>query len=205
MSSTASKIKKAVLVRPLYDEAYKQAFKSHWITGAIIFLILLGIATMLIFEAFTAGIGMMIIAIGLLIVRVAEPALSDEGKRIKNHLKGLREWLKAPSPEKLNELMEHDPNYLFSMFPYAIAYGLDDSWQKSMDDMHIDPPVWYDTSGIHMTTGGYTMGRMISDFQPKEIGQVFNSMPPPPKSSSGGGGFSGSGRGGMGGGSVSSW
>lgn len=207
MPKTASRIKKAVLKRPLYDEAYKRTFHNHWVTAGILFLIMFGIATMLIFEAFVAGIGMFLIAIVLLIIRVSEPALSTKGKEIKNHLKGLKKWLKDPAPDKLNNLMKEDPNYIFQMFPYAIAFGLDRSWQQSMDDMHIEPPTWYDTSSIHMSTGGgYTMGRMISDFQPKEIGQVFNSTPPPANNgSSGGGGFSGSAGGGMGGGSVSSW
>ena len=209
MSSTSGKIKDAVLKRPLYDPSYKNTFHSGKIVAALIFLILSGILSMVLFQAFIAGAGLILIGIVLFIIRVSEPALSSQGNQIKNELKGLYNWLKDPAPEKLNAIMKEDPNYLFSMFPYAIAFGLDKTWQKSMDHMQIRPPIWYDTSGLNMSTQGYTMARLANDFQPKEIAQVFTSSPAPKGGSGGGdfsgGGFSGSAGGGMGGGSVSSW
>ena len=209
MSSTSGKIKEAVIKRPLYDPEYKRTFHSNKIVAALFILILMGILSMMLFEAFLAGAGFILLGIILFIIRASEPALSSQGKQIKNELRGLYNWLKNPETEKLDALVKKDPNYLFSVFPYAIAFGLDKTWQKSMDHMHIDPPIWYDTSGLNMSTRGYTMARLASDFQPKEIAQVFTSSPAPKGGSGGGnfsgGGFSGSAGGGMGGGSVSSW
>ncbi|MEL6123144.1 MAG: DUF2207 domain-containing protein, partial [Bacteroidota bacterium] len=208
MTSTSYKVYREVLSRPLYDESYRSVFHSWRTILAGLFCTMAG-ALLCAFGVILAGIGMILIGLILFILRAMEPRLSTHGQEMKHHLQGLRMWLADPDPEELTILLKKDPNYLYRMFPFAVAFGLDQSWQKRLGEFEtLEPPIWLDTSAMALPTNAFTMGHLASAFQPRVISKVFTSTPPSSGGSGGsfsGGGFSGSAGGGMGGGSVGSW
>ena len=48
---------------------------------------------------------------------------------------GLRHFLKKLNGEKLERLLENNPDYFFDMLPYAIALGVDGKFAKAFGKM----------------------------------------------------------------------
>ena len=61
---------------------------------------------------------------------------SDLGKYDAGQILGLRHHLKTLKPEKLEQLLENNPEYFFDMLPYAIALGVDTRFAKAFGAMH---------------------------------------------------------------------
>lgn len=206
MHRVSIQLKREVKDMQLYD-----AGSQWWHMGILIALgvisILSGIFLMIAFQAFVAGIGMILLGIGAIVFHFQSPKLSDKGQQYHDHLRGLYRWLKDPDSQEMSALLQKDPRYLQDIFPYVLAFGLDQSWQRRWDDYDIPAPHWYGTGGM-FGMGPVRYGQFTKDFQPHKIEQVFYTpAPPAPSSSSGGGGFSGGGMagGGFGGGGTSSW
>lgn len=53
---------------------------------------------------------------------------TEEGLLVRNEIFGLRKYLKAIPAEDLRRILEDNPEYYFSMAPYAIALGVDRSF-----------------------------------------------------------------------------
>ena len=128
--------------------------------------------------------------------------------------------------DKINELIEEDPEYFYHIIPYAYVFGLTNRWINKFEDIDIVQPEWIKTSASDSSDSfdAYMMGRMMSDcsasvshniqlHQPS--GPVTGLGDSPGSSSSGssshdswsGGGFSGGGYsgGGGGGGGGGAW
>jgi len=205
MYTVSSKVKKEVQDLELYDANSLWWHKGFLILIGIL-LILSGILMMAIVESIVPGIGLLLIGMTSLVLHFIAPRLSQKGKEYHNHLSGLYNWLKDPDPQEMADLLDKDPNYLQHIFPYVLAFGLDESWEKRWDTFEMAPPIWYST--YHRGAHNVNYGQFTKQFQAHKIEQVFYTPKPPAPSNGGGGGFSrsgGMGGGGFGGGSTSSW
>ncbi len=205
MGRAASGIMKEVKAQELYDATSLKRFHSGWMIAAFILALGAGIASMIIFLNFFMGIAFIILGVFCLVVHFLQPKLSDRGYEVHNHLRGLYAHLKNPNPEKLNELLSEDPNYLNRLFPYALAFGLDKQWEDFFRDWEMSPPMWYIYDGYGHGHHHHSFGQFTKDFGAHRIEKVFYSAPA--SSNSSGGGFSGGGSvgGGFGGGGGGSW
>lgn len=50
---------------------------------------------------------------------------TEAGLQARNEILGLRKYLKSLTPEEVRRIMEHNPDYYFTMVPYAMALGVD--------------------------------------------------------------------------------
>ena len=126
--------------------------KGKWVAYILIGLLLFGVSagTMLAGTAdgqtFFSGTIYLVVLCGMLIVSVligrlvvpTEYKLDKLGK-----LLGLKEFIKTAEIEKLNMLIEEDPEYFFNVLPYAMVFGLSDHWSKQFKALKIKPPSWY--------------------------------------------------------------
>lgn len=170
-----------------------------------------GISSLFFWQSIAICVTSVIIGIVLFIIYFTEPKHSQTGIRIKNHLLGLKQFLKNHDGSDYPDLMSKDPKYFDKIFPYAVALGIDTNFLKWFGD-HVDySPHWY---GYHNNLGvniamGSSMRSFSKNFDVKEITSVFSSVQTPAGSGSGSsGGFSGGGGsvgGGFGGGGGSSW
>ncbi|MBP5773614.1 MAG: DUF2207 domain-containing protein [Eubacterium sp.] len=126
--------------------------KGKWIAYIIIGLLLFGVAAGSMFIGTSDGQTFfnwplyLVILCGMLIVSVligrlvvpTEYKLDKLGK-----LLGLKEFIKTAEIEKLNMLIEEDPEYFFNVLPYAMVFGLSDHWSKQFKALKIKPPSWY--------------------------------------------------------------
>ena len=205
--STMSKATKAlhrdVIKQKLYDEKSLKYMHSGWLIFLGIIGIMLGIALIVGLGALAAGIGMILIGIFTFIFHFKRPKFSEKGIRYHSQLKGLKSFLKNPDENAMSEILSKDPQYLNTIYPYVLAFGIDDSWTKAIQSFEVKyPPIWYDHSSIGRP---FTYQNIGNSFSARTIEQVFYSTPNPPPSSSGGGFSGGSAGGGFGGGSTSSW
>lgn len=111
-------------------------------------------------------------------------------------LMGLRDFIKVAELDKLNALIDENPNYYFDILPFAMAFGLEEKWSKHFENIKIKSPGWYDMSDGYGTFNAVMFSNMISRNVTDSISSAVSAA-----SSSGGGGGAGAGGGGGGGGS----
>lgn len=141
---------------------------------------------------------------------------TSEYTKLLGRVLGFRDFIKTAELDKLNELVEQDPEYFYHIMPYAYVFGLSNRWIKNFENIQVVTPHWYRGVGSFDRFDYYMMGRMMSDCS-ASVGN--NIVVPAPQSSgggfgglggggwSGGGGFSGGGfsGGGAGGGGGGGW
>lgn len=130
---------------------------------------------------------------------------------------GFRDFIKTAELDKLNELVEEDPQYFYHIMPYAYVFGLSNKWIKNFEDLPVNAPDWYRGNYTPGYFDYYMMGRMMNNCSssvsshiviPSSGGSSGGGWSSGGGSSwSGGGGFSGGGfsGGGAGGGGGGGW
>ncbi len=126
------------------------------------------------------------------------PKRTEYGTRILGYIQGFREFLMTAEKDRLEALVEEDPQYFYDILPYTYVLGVSDKWMKKFEEIAIEPPQWYHSSNhstFHMAQFHQTMRQTMTTAK--------SSM----TSSPGGGGHSGGGHsgGGHGGGGGGSW
>lgn len=163
-----------------------------------------------------AAIGISLAVSGIIIILFVRymPARSQAGVTVRDHMYGLRDYIKLAEADRLKFLQStqgaekiqvagldpKDPKSKVKLFesllPYAMLFGLEKSWANQFKDIYTRPPDWYSGNWTAFSVG-YLTGS-LGDFG-KTTAVAFT----PQGSSSGsgfGGGFSGGGGGGGGGG-----
>lgn len=127
---------------------------------------------------------------------------SKKGTVLYQKLLGFKEFIKSVEQDRLAVFLKEDEHYFDKVLPYAIVFGVADTWKDKLKGLDVPPPHWY--VGNYSTFN--TMVFMNSlDHSMNEMSRAFYSAPSSSGSSGGsfgGGGFSG---GGFGGGGGSSW
>lgn len=124
---------------------------------------------------------------------------TDEGAKTLAQIKGFRSFLVTAEKEKLEALVEQDPEYFYNILPYTYALGVSDKWIKKFESIAMQPPRWYNGTDVW----SYVLfDRMLRDTL-RAANDSMVSQPGGKAGSfvSGGGGFTGGGVGGGGGGS----
>lgn len=104
-------------------------------------------------------------------------------------------FLKTAEKERLETLVNDNPEYFYDILPYSYVLDVSKEWTKNFESIAIEQPKWYVGVGPFDRMMMYSF--MNSTMQ--SCAQAMTSSPQ--TSSSGGGGFSGGGSGGGGGGS----
>ena len=125
---------------------------------------------------------------------------------------GFKDFIRTAELDKIEALVEEDPEYFYHILPYAYVFGLTDKWIKHFENMEIAQPTWY--VGRYDYFDGYMMGRMMNSCG----ASVADNLSVPISTGNGGGfgsgggwtgggGFSGGGfsGGGVGGGGGGGW
>lgn len=119
---------------------------------------------------------------------------------------GFRNFIKVAEKDRLEKLIEEEPQYFYDTLPYAQVLNLTKVWEDKFKDIELPPPTYYSPYGP-----AYSIDRMMLDMALISKEAVHNPSSNVGSSSDGGdfsgGGFSGGGfsGGGSGGGGGSSW
>lgn len=118
------------------------------------------------------------------------------GRQILGQLLGLKKFIEVAEKQRLEKMVEENPEYFYNILPYAYVLGVSDKWIKQFANIAVPQPEWCD-GNFHFNNFNHLMKNFNAATMPcVENGGIQRS------SSSGGGGFSG---GGFGGGGGSSW
>lgn len=202
-SSSKSIFSKDIILNQLYDPQSKSKFHNPWSLILWLSLILLAVPLFIVYHFWITGAIFIALGIAGIIITFSRPKFSERGFRIKNHLRGLEKFLRDPDSTKIQELVKDDVSYLDKIFPYVVAFGLDEKWNsklKTIDNIYKEP-AWYYETGNDGRNG--SIGSFSEAFSPRSIESAFTSSPA--SSSGSGGGVSGSSGGGFGGGGGGSW
>jgi uncharacterized membrane protein len=147
-----------------------------------------------------AGITFIIVAVfGWLM-----PRRTMAGARTHTWLRGFEEFLERVEKDRLERLVD-SPAVFEKFLPFAMAFGVENSWARAFEGLATQPPSWYHTADGR----AFRPNLFVAD-----LGRMTNAagsaMTSAPRSSGGGGssgssgfgggGFSGGGFGGGGGG-----
>ncbi len=128
---------------------------------------------------------------------------SSYGQKILESIVGFKEFLKVAEKERLEALIEENPEYYYQILPYALVLNVSDVWESKFRGINMVEPSWYQGS-----YAGYIFSyAALSSFAHQTSSTLTHYTAPPQASGSGGfsggggGGFSGGGGGGGGGGS----
>lgn len=138
---------------------------------------------------------------------------SPYGQEILERVVGFKDFLETAEKERLEMLLEENPNYYYDILPYALVLGVTTVWAKKFDGLITQPPDWYSSDTRTFTTIWMANSMMRS------MNSVSRSMTSVPQNTNtggfgrgggsfgGGGGFGGGGfgGGGVGGGGGGSW
>lgn len=120
---------------------------------------------------------------------------TEYGTQILGRILGFKNFLETVEKDRLEAMVQDDPEYFYEILPYTYVLDISDKWIKKFESIAIEAPDWY--SGYNNTVFDYYM---FSHFMHSTMESASTAMTSQPSSSSGGG-FSGGGSGGGGGGS----
>lgn len=136
------------------------------------------------------------------------PRRTDYGREILEHIIGFRNFVEVAEKDRLEALLEEDPEYFYNTLPYAHVLGVTKKWANKFEGITMQSPTFYET--YYPMNNVYMMTHLMDD-----LNKVNETMTHTNDSSNGGsgggfgggGGFSGGGfsGGGAGGGGGSSW
>ena len=110
-----------------------------------------------------------------------------------NHIVGFREFIQTAEKEKLEMMLEGNPELYYHVLPYAIVLGVSDVWADKFKSISIAPPSWTTTryygSTFNVLAFHHTVNLMTMDLTSKMVSR------PSSDSLSGGGGHGGGFRG----------
>lgn len=135
--------------------------------------------------------------IGMIVFQVLMPKRTEYGNRILGRIKGFKNFLEIAEKDKLEAMVNENPNYFYDILPYAYVLGVSNKWIKKFESIIMEEPHWYYG---HNAFDLYYFNNFMNDTMRNAYMNVQN------ENSSGGmntgGGFSG---GGFGGGGGHSW
>lgn len=143
------------------------------------------------------------VIIGIIFV-ITNKKRTEEATKYYNRINGFKDYLMCVEKDKLEMLVNDNPNYFFDILPYAYVLGVSDIWSKKFESIAIAPPTWYVGTMYSPATGAFDVNRFNNSLTStlSSVNTTMSSRPCESSGSSGGGSFSG---GGGGGGGGSSW
>ncbi|MGI6256454.1 MAG: DUF2207 domain-containing protein [Anaerovoracaceae bacterium] len=209
----------ASLVMGMSTEDRKYVIKGKLrIGGIFISLILLLVAAALAFfflwkyaeTLIGAAIFVIMFACGYFSVRFMR-ARTKRGAEMLGKLLGFKEFIKQAELDKLEMLIDENPDYFYDVLPYAYVMGLSKKWAKKFENLPVSKPDWYQGAGWEsgQVFNTWMFVAAMNSFNTNAAGSIHIPSSSGDGGSSfgsfggGGGGFSSGG--GFGGGGGGSW
>lgn len=138
---------------------------------------------------------------------------TEQSAKWQGQILGFRDFIERAELEKLNLLVEENPEYFYNIMPYAYVMGLSDKWAENFQNIAMSKPGWYsgyDSGNTMFNTFWYMhmFNHCTRTFAGSTMTSIAGGMDVGGGGSSGiGGGFGGGGftGGGFGGGGGGAW
>ena len=138
----------------------------------------------------------------IIIVSVTLISRTDDYTDQLNKILGFKDFIESVEKDRLETMIEENPELYYKVLPYAQVLGVSDIWEDKFKSIRINPPSWA------VGYGGFDMFDLIvfNHVMRSMNRNMVTTMTSRPQASSGGfsggfgGGFGGFGGGGHGGG-----
>ncbi len=127
---------------------------------------------------------------------------SDAYNAQLNQIVGFKSFILLAEKEKLEKMLEDDPQFYYHILPYAQVLGVSDKWEEKFAGITVEPPQWYASS----MAGTVFRLQLFNSIMRNTMSTMTKNMVSRPSSGASGGGrgghfggFSGGGHGGGGG------
>ncbi len=74
------------------------------------------------------------------------PKWTEEGQRLYDRVLGFRKYLKRVEIQRLQKLVDEDPQYFYKILPFAFVLGLSKKWINKFKNIVCEPPSYYSSS-----------------------------------------------------------
>lgn len=128
------------------------------------------------------------------------PKRTEYGTEVLGRLRGFRTFLQTAEKDRLETMVEREPQYFYNILPYAYVLDVSDIWMEKFESIAIEPPQWYSSHG-HYNTFDTVRFHHFMNTTMRSATAAMTSSPSSKGSGGSGGGHSGGGSGGGGGGS----
>ncbi|MGL5694878.1 MAG: DUF2207 family protein [Peptostreptococcaceae bacterium] len=188
----------------------KKGKRNAKIAGIVLGIVYFAISS-IILTSLEVPIYLSLIGIGVsficMIMSTFIPRRSDYGREILEQIIGFRNFVETAEKDRLEALLEEDPEYFYNTLPYAQVLGITKKWTEKFEGITMQPPTFYET--YYPMNNLYMMSHLMNDMDRLNSSMTKGKDDGSSGGSSGGsgGGFSGGGfsGGGSGGGGGSSW
>ena len=65
------------------------------------------------------------------------------GAELLGQLLGFKEFIRVAEKDRLEKLVEENPQYFYDILPYAYVMGLSKKWSKKFEGIAVEKPQWY--------------------------------------------------------------
>lgn len=116
-----------------------------------------------------------------------------------NRIIGFKEFIETVEKDKLEQMLESNPEFYYNVLPYAIVLGVSDKWANKFEGLTVKPPQWATgnfSDSVFSVIVFYSLMRNVNT----DMARTFISRPSSGSSSGFHGSFGGFGGGGHGGG-----
>lgn len=133
--------------------------------------------------------------IAMMVVQRYMPKRTEYGNKILGKIRGFKNFLNVAEKDKLEAMVNDNPNYFYDILPYAYVLGVSSKWIKKFEKIKIEKPDWYQSY--------YAFNMVKFDrFMNSTMNNIYTNVQNSGGGVNTGGGFSG---GGFGGGGGHSW
>ena len=117
-----------------------------------------------------------------------------------NEIVGFKNFITLTEKDRLEKMLEQDPQFYYHVLPYAQVLGVSDKWEEKFKDITVQPPQWA-TSSSHTVFNFILLNRMMRNSMNSMTSNMLSRPSSSGRPGGGGsfGGFSGGGHGGGGG------
>ena len=68
---------------------------------------------------------------------------NDYTNSIMMRIKGFKSYLEIVEKDKLEKLVNDNPNYFYNILPYTYVLDISDKWIKKFQILNVNMPIWY--------------------------------------------------------------
>lgn len=68
---------------------------------------------------------------------------TKKGAELLGKILGFKEFIRIAEKDRLEKLIEENPDYFYDVLPYAYVMGLSKKWAKKFEGIAVESPVWY--------------------------------------------------------------
>ncbi len=122
---------------------------------------------------------------------------NDDYRKLLGEVIGFKDFLTVAEKDKLEMLLEENPQYYYDILPYANVLGVSDIWEHKFDGISLEPPAYM--RGYRSTYFDYLMYRNLARSLSHGLSAAMSPKPSQSSSSGFGGGRGGGFHGGGGG------